>query len=110
MLQSNKSLAVDDSFEVNVGIMAAADVGGGRKAIINADTLSDDCTIKQKKSMIFIPEVPNEFMCAARAIVTCMAKLNKMPKAQFKQFIHKNSSMSRKQFTTRPSLEAPQAS
>ena len=101
VLQSNKDLTVDDTFEVNVGVMEASDSGGGRRAIVNVDTLSDQCSIKQKRSMVTIPEVPNEFICAARAIVTCMARLNKKPQAKFNKFVHKNSTMCRKPHTQR---------
>ena len=81
--------------------MEASDSGGGRRAIVNVDTLSDDCSIKRKRSMVTIPEVPNEFLCAARATVTCLAKLNKMPQAKFNMFVHKNSVMSRMQHSQR---------
>lgn len=62
--------------------------------ITNTDGQSDQCSIKQKRSMVFIPEVNGEFICAARAIVTCLAVLEGMAKKDFKSLIHKKNTHS----------------
>ena len=97
VLQSNQSLNIDESFMVDVGIMHDAEAGGGgdgsarRKAITNTDTTSEDCSIKKKRSMVFIPDVEGEYLCAGRAIVTCMAKLKNMNKKEYNMIIsHRN--------------------
>ena len=97
VLQSNQSLNIDESFMVDVGIMHDAEAGGGgdgsarRKAITNTDTTSEDCSIKKKRSMVFIPDVEDEYLCAGRAIVTCMAKLKNMNKKEYNMIIsHRN--------------------
>lgn len=41
--------------------------------------------------MVFIPQIQNEWLCAARAIVTCMAKLNNMSTKAFKELVHKRN-------------------
>ena len=91
VLQSNQGLDVDQSFEVNVGVMRGSDSGGGPARsikIIDTDLQSKNCTIKKKTSMVFIPEVANENLCAARAIVTCMAKLQKMSAKDYRMLIN----------------------
>ena len=92
VLQSNQSLDIDDSFEVDIGVMKGDDAGGGgsNRKITDTDLLSDNCTIKKKTSMVFIPSIENEYLCAARAIVTCVAKLHKTPATQFKKLIAKD--------------------
>ena len=91
VLQSNKSLNIDDTFEVNIGIMNADDQGGGcSRAIVDTDPLSANCTIRKKRSMVFIPVVRNEHLCAARAIITCKAKLDNIPAAKFAKLIRKD--------------------
>lgn len=97
VLQSNEGLSVDDTFQVNVGVMRGEESGGGgvKRKITNTQLFSADCTIKKKKSMIFIPEVEGEYLCAARAVVTCMAKLLNEPSHKFKMLIHKDKATSR---------------
>ena len=93
-MQSNQGLDVDQSFEVNVGVMRGAEAGGGSGnslKITNTDLQSQNCTIKKKKSMVYIPEVDGEFLCAARAIVTCTAKLRKMAPKDYKMLINLNN-------------------
>ena len=86
---------MDDTFEVNVGIMSADDQGGGcSRAIVDTDPLSATCTIRKKRSMVFIPAVHNEYLCAARAIITCKAKLDNMPRTAFAKLIRKDRVMS----------------
>lgn len=87
MLNSKKDLSVDHSFEIKVGVMRREDHGGGIP-IINTDVSSKDCSILKKRSMIMIKGVKGENKCAARAIVTCMAKLNNESKSSFKSMTH----------------------
>ena len=76
VLNSNKSLAVDSSFEIDVGILRNDDKGGGRHSlpVTDPDVNSPNCTIKKKHSMVLIPNVEGEYLCLGRAIVTCLAK------------------------------------
>ena len=77
-----------------MGTLQKEDRGGGPTPIINTDNQSQLCSAKTKRSIVFIPAIENENICAARAIVTCMAKLQGMPRNQFKCFINKARSRS----------------
>lgn len=93
VLQSNQGLDVDDSFEVDVGVMRGTEAGGGsngtggRRSIINTDLQSPECSMRLKRSMVFIPDLPGQNTCAGRAVVVCMAKLRNMPTKDFKYLI-----------------------
>jgi hypothetical protein len=77
MLNSKKDLSVDSSFTVKVGSMKKTQGGGGGGPlhITNTDTTSTECSIKKKRSMVYITPNPREYLCCARAIVVCMLKL-----------------------------------
>jgi G:T-mismatch repair DNA endonuclease (very short patch repair protein) len=57
------------------------------------DVSSTICSVNAKRSMVNIPRVENEFLCAARALVTCAAKLRDSPQ-KFSQLINPNSARS----------------
>ena len=105
VLDSNKSLSVDQSFTINVGVIrASSDRGGGKTTtthtqhsraipIINTDNTRNDCSIKKKKSMVLIPEISGEFICAARAIVVCMESLNGRSSLKYRHICRSKKSL-----------------
>jgi hypothetical protein len=74
---------------------------GPPSGIQDTDTLLVDKMVKRKSSTVFIPRICGEYLCAARAIVTCMAKLNNMEKAKFKALVNQAMSHSNKQDSQR---------
>lgn len=88
VLNSKQDIDTDQTFEVKVGTLKKED-GGGGKACYIMDTESDENSLMKKRSIVYIPIVENDYLCASRAIVTCLAKLRNMPKNQFSNFTRK---------------------
>ena len=94
VLNSNEEMVVDDTFQIHVGLMRFTK-GGGKKSgralplfpHLNKTIYS---SIVNKKAIIRIVSVPNEFICAAKSIVVCMAKLRKEPRNDFLNLIRKS--------------------
>ena len=87
---------MDQSFEVSIGVMKNGELsGGGRfsKGIYAVDCESTKLCVLAKKSMVKIPSVINEHLCAARAFVTAKCRLEESPN-KFSQFIDPRKCMS----------------
>ena len=78
VLQSDEELSIDNSFEINFGLLRT-DRGGGRVAITNTDIKDKNNSLIKKKCVTMIPELKDDVTCAARAIVVCLARLNNDP-------------------------------
>ena len=78
VLQSDDELSIDNSFQINFGLLRT-DKGGGRTALTNADIKDKNNSLIRKKCITVIPELPDDQTCSARAVVVCMAKLNNDP-------------------------------
>ena len=70
-MQSKKDLNADKSFNVYIGIMKYEERGGGgyAKKITNIGSTDEENTIRQKRSMVFIPEVE-----VCKFIITCLGR------------------------------------
>ena len=72
-MNSKQDIDTDGTFEVKVGTLRKDEGGGGGPAsIINTDMASNLCSLKTKTSLVFIPAIKGENICAAHAIVTCL--------------------------------------
>lgn len=77
VLNSNEEMAVDDTFQITIGLMRLTR-GGGRSGRtlplfphLNGTTYS---ALVNKKSIVEIVCSDNEFLCAAKSIIVCVSK------------------------------------
>jgi len=96
VLNSNKSLAADESFTVSVGILQRPK-GGGKNAkdVTNLIPGHKENSILLKRSVVYIPDnIQGEFLCASRAITVCIARHDfekgKVTKSQWTNLIDKS--------------------
>lgn len=111
VLNSNQNLAVDDSLEIHVGLMRLTKGGGpGRnppnsrpanqnrrrprsgRALPLLPHLDDTSysSLFNKKSIVEIVCEPDEFLCAAKGLVVCAAKLNGVRRSEFENLTRKS--------------------
>ena len=82
VLNSNEEMCVDDTFDIHVGLMKLAKGGGPSKPSGRALPLyphlnnTSHSSILNKKAIVEISCCEDEYLCAAKSIVVCMAKLN----------------------------------
>ena len=81
VLQSNQSIEADDNFLVKIGIMKKGESGSGKhrgRKIVNIQQNSENNTIKEKRSMVYIPALDvscyyyNYYYRACVNILTCV--------------------------------------
>ena len=96
VLNSHQDMTVDESFEISVGLMRLFKGGSPTKRSgrtlplfphLNKTLYS---SIVNKKAIVEIICEDNEFICAAKSIVVCMAKLENMRRNDFLNLIRKN--------------------
>ena len=80
VLYSKQKLTIDEHFEVTVGTVRLPKGGRGGKI---TKLTGDNNSLFKKRSILKI--VNNDNLCAARAIVMCMAKSADVPKWKFKK-------------------------
>jgi fructose-1,6-bisphosphatase/sedoheptulose 1,7-bisphosphatase-like protein len=90
LLNSKKDLAVDGSFKVRVGTMKRSQRGGGRRYIVKSDHNDARSDIAQKRAIFTIKAIPNQYLCAARAITISLMKLQ-LPAKQFKKYSQRSN-------------------
>lgn len=132
VLNSNESVVIDDSLQIHVGLMRLTKGGGptarssrslapartpttgnheGKAAKKSGRTLplfphlnnTPYCSIFNKKAIVEIVCEEGEFLCAAKSIVVCMAKLDGMRRYEYIDLIKKSrqSRRGRKSLRTR---------
>lgn len=89
VLNSNEDLSMDHTFQVNVGVIRDAEMKGAGKhgPMYAPDPTSRQLAVHSAKSMVSIPALEGEYMCAARSMITGVSKIRDSPR-RFHQLIH----------------------
>lgn len=93
VLNSNEEMRVDESFRVHIGLLKPTKGGGkpsGKSLPLHPHLNNTPySSIINKKAIVEIICEGNEYVCAAKSIVVCLAKLDNMPRNSFANLTRK---------------------